>query len=442
MAPLLRRPASLARLALPALMTLAFLCVSALHSVPAQAEEAAAEVTVVHAVPGLTVDVYVDGSLALPGFEPGTITDPLPFEPGTYELAIVPAGGDLADAAIAGSATVAAGDKVSLVAHLAADGTPTLTAYADDLSLAGRHAGRVVVRHVAAAPAVDVRLTRRLWYWRRSAGVLENLENGQAAQADVDAGSYEADIAPAGSEGSVFGPAPLRIRAGTATFVYAYGSLADGTFGLLTKTRDLRAETARLRVVHGVPGLTVDVYLNGELALPGFTPRTITDPIDVPGGTYDIVIVAAGGDPSAPVLEASASLGAGSDSTAVAHLDAAGAPTISLFANDLRTAGRHGRLVVRHVAAAPAVDVQLVRRVFWWRFDAGALQGATNGTEASKDLYPGMIEARITPAGDAGTTVLGPAKLAIRARAVTYVYAIGSLADGTLDLLVERVSTR
>ena len=44
-------------------------------------------------------------------------------------------------------------------------------------------------------------------------------------------------------------------------------------------------------------GLTVDVYLNGALALPGFAPRTITDPIEVPCGTYDIVIVAAKTDP-------------------------------------------------------------------------------------------------------------------------------------------------
>ena len=42
-------------------------------------------------------------------------------------------------------------------------------------------------------------------------------------------------------------------------------------------------------VVHGVPGLTVDVYVNGDLTLPGFEPETIAGPLSLPEGDYNIV---------------------------------------------------------------------------------------------------------------------------------------------------------
>ena len=57
-------------------------------------------------------------------------------------------------------------------------------------------------------------------------------------------------------------------------------------------------------------------------------------------------------------------------------------------------------------------------------------------------MAPGRYIARVTPANTPGTTVLGPATVRIRSNTVTFVYAIGSLNDGTLDLLVQRRSTR
>ena len=67
--------------------------------------------------------------------------------------------------------------------------------------------------------------------------------------------------------------------------MYAVGSLEGGTFGLLTQHLALPGTTADVSVVHGVPGLTVDVYVNGKLTLPGFKPGTITDPLALPAGT-------------------------------------------------------------------------------------------------------------------------------------------------------------
>lgn len=47
-----------------------------LLSVPAMAQDSSA-VSVVHGIPGVTVDVYVNGVSTLPGFVPGDVAGPL-----------------------------------------------------------------------------------------------------------------------------------------------------------------------------------------------------------------------------------------------------------------------------------------------------------------------------------------------------------------------------
>lgn len=190
-----------------------------------------AAVSVVHGVPGLAVDVYVNGDLTLPKFQPGTIAGPLALPPGEYHVRITAVGDSPDNAVISGSAAVMAGKNYSLVAHLGEDGSPTLSAFVNDTSRAGPGKGRLVVRHVAAAPAVDLNVLRG----RRLAATLENLEPGKEAGAEVRPGLYRARIFPAGSDTPVFGPARARIQPEEATIVYAIGSLEEGSFGLLVQ---------------------------------------------------------------------------------------------------------------------------------------------------------------------------------------------------------------
>src|SRR6187551_2529547 len=119
-------------------------------------------------------------------------------------------------------------------------------------------------------------------------------------------------------------------------------------------------DVAQLSVLHAVPGLTVDVYVNGDLTLDNFEPGDIAGPLELPAGTYTVAITAAdAADASAPAIgPVDLPLEAGQNYTAAAHLDAAGAPTATLFTNDISTVGAgQGRLTVRHVAAAPGVDI-------------------------------------------------------------------------------------
>jgi hypothetical protein len=187
-----------------------------------------AQLTVVHGVPDLVVDVYANDAKVLSNFTFGTVTDPLALDPGTYKLAIRPAGADPASAPVlSAEAKLAAGQNASVVAHLDANGQPRLSIFVNDTSPVASGKGRLIVRHTAQAPAVDVRAG--------GAVVFANLANPKEAKADVDAKTYSVDLAPAGQAQAVFGPVDLPVAAGAATIVYAIGSIEKGSFRLVTQ---------------------------------------------------------------------------------------------------------------------------------------------------------------------------------------------------------------
>ncbi len=195
----------------------------------ASAQSDTGTVTVVHGVPGLTVDVYVNGDLTLESFEPGAITDPLELEEGTYDIEIRAAGEPAdSDPAIAGSADVQAGINASIVAHLTEDGTPSLAVFGNDVTTIEAGETRLTVRHAAAAPAVDV--------WIDGEVTIDNFVNGEEASLDVPAASYNVAVSATGDEEPVLGPADFDLAEGTHYIVYAIGSLDDGSLDLLVQT--------------------------------------------------------------------------------------------------------------------------------------------------------------------------------------------------------------
>jgi Domain of unknown function (DUF4397) len=125
---------------------------------PAAAAQETGSVYVVHGVPNTPVDVYVDGARALDDFAPGTSAGPVDLPAGARDVAIFPA--DAADGSgsplLSASPQLPAGGNVTLVAHLDAGGKPTVTPFVNDVSSVPAGQARVVLRHTAAAPAVDV----------------------------------------------------------------------------------------------------------------------------------------------------------------------------------------------------------------------------------------------------------------------------------------------
>ncbi|MBB1254175.1 DUF4397 domain-containing protein [Streptomyces sp. OF3] len=196
----------------------------------AAAEDDKAWVSVFHGVPGLTVDVYANGDELLPDFEPGTLTDPQEMASGSYDIKVFAAGDDPEsdDPAIEKEIEVPAGANATVAAHLDADGEPQLTAFVNDVSDVDAGKSRLTVRHVAAAPEVDVRAGGQ--------PVFEGLTNPNEETTEVDAGTVSADVVLAGTDDVAIGPADLDLKEGTTNIVYAWGSAEDENLALKVQT--------------------------------------------------------------------------------------------------------------------------------------------------------------------------------------------------------------
>jgi len=430
------------------------LCVLVL--VPAVAQ-AGATVYVVHGIPGedlnlvpsLPVDVSVNGQCALPEFTFGEIVGPLALDAGEYDIAI-----SLADPANpCGNAPVIEADDLileegqtySIVAHLTEDGAPTASAFLNNVSPTGRKA-RVLVHHTASAPTVDVEFSRSIWWWTQYR-TIEGASNGDQGAVLLPAGHWDVALFPAGGSDAVFELADLAFEQDTTYLVFAVGSLTNNTFTLLLQP--VLETNAFAYVIHGIPGqdlnlapaLPVDVSLNGECALPGFTFGQIVGPLPLPAGEYDIAIALA--DPQspcsgAPVITADdVTLEVGQNYSIIAHLTEGGAPTASVFVNDVSRTAPKGRVTVHHTAAAPTVDVEIRR--FGWRWGrAFGLEDVSNGDQGSITLLPGRWGVSLFPAGG-DDAVFGPASLTVQPQKTYLVFAVGSLTNETLTLLVEPV---
>ncbi len=407
----------------------------------ASASPGTASVSVLHAIPGLTLDISVDGRLVVDDFEPGTLLGPLKISAGTHTVNISASdplivggsanGSPTSSIALSGSTTVnvTAGRSFTAVAHLGATGIPTATLFNDDTTPLATGQGRLTVRHVASAPAVDV--------LANGAVAVAGLTNPSQTALDLPVGTISAVVAAAGTTAPLLGPADVTIAPRTNTIVYAWGSLADNNLALFVQTVRTRAQApASVSVLHAIPGVTVDVYVNDKLAIDNFEPGTLTKTFRLAAGSYTLAITAADAvDASAPIIgPVDLSVASGMNYTAVAHLSAAGVPTAALFTNDTSAPGKgQGRLTVRHVAAAPAVDVLAN--------GAPAITGLTNPNESVLVLPVGTISAAVAAAGTTAA-LIGPADVAIASKTNTIVYAWGSLADGNLALAVQTVHTK
>jgi hypothetical protein len=196
---------------------------------PAQSAETA-QLSVLHAVPGLTVDVYVNGERTINNFKPGTLAGPLNLDAGTYEVAITAGDADDdSDPAIGPiDLKLKAGENYTAVAHLEEGGDPTATLFTNDTSKTDAGQGRLTVRHTAAAPAVDI--------LAGGDAVISDLSNPDEKVLDLDAGTVEAAVAAAGSTDPVIGPADVTVAEGKNTIVYAWGSLDDDNLKLAIQT--------------------------------------------------------------------------------------------------------------------------------------------------------------------------------------------------------------
>lgn len=219
-----------------------------------------AMVYVGHGIPGealglpneLPVDVLVNDALCLlEGFTFGEFAGPVELDPGIYNIEIrladetTPCSGP---AVIEADVEFLAGENSTVIAHLTGNGTPgagdllglgiTATKFVNDVSPAVAGTTRLTVRHVAQAPAVDIKLYRG-WERGRMVGMIEDLMNPeQAGPLNIRPGAYEAVILAANTDFEVLG-VPVELQPHKSYIVYAVGSLDPATFTVLVQVIDL-----------------------------------------------------------------------------------------------------------------------------------------------------------------------------------------------------------
>lgn len=191
-------------------------------------------------------------------------------------------------------------------------------------------------------------------------------------------------------------------------------------------------EDATIMLLHGIPDTDVDVLAGGEPAIEGFSFGDMEDLSALAGETLPGLQVVLAGTDTVAIDAGDTALPASGNFTIVAHLDAEGTPTLSVFENDTSAlAAGEGRLVVRHAAAAPEVDIRANGDV--------AFAAVPNGAEGQVDLAAGTITADVVPAGADEPVVIGPAELPIVEGSSLIVYAVGSLDAETLTVLTQSI---
>ena len=189
-----------------------------------------AEVSILHAVPNTPVDVYLNHKRILNDFQPGTLVGPLSLKAGTYTVSITAATAKNDKHPVIGPVKLKfhAARSYTVVAHLTASGKPTATSYLNTIKTTPKGDGRIIVRHDAAAPAVDVYVDGKR--------AMKHLSNPKQSKANLKAGTYSVAVTLAGKKATVIGPADVKIAKNTDTIVYAWGSAAQGNLTVAVQT--------------------------------------------------------------------------------------------------------------------------------------------------------------------------------------------------------------
>ncbi len=204
----------------------------------ARVEVGGGELTLVHGIPGegdFPVDITVTGrffgfSQTFEGVTFGTVAEiAVPFD--RYSVAIRAAGADPASRPVLKTRTWVGFRDKAVVAHLDGEGSPMISKFANTTVLLYNGRAQVTVRHLAAAPAVDIIANDALT-------LIDGLSNPDQAKVRVGAGTYNVKVAADADNNVVVFDADLTFASGTNTIIYAVGSLAGESFTPLVQVKN------------------------------------------------------------------------------------------------------------------------------------------------------------------------------------------------------------
>jgi hypothetical protein len=381
-----------------------------------------AEVNIIHNSPSQgaeVVDVYLNGGLAAGDFAFRTATGFFAIPAGfPLTISVAPGNSSSVADAIATFPLPAGlqGGESYIVTAAGLVGDPDfpfgLQIYAGARQQAAT-AGNVDVLALHSspgAPAVDIGA-------RTIGNLVADLEYGEyAGYLELPAEGYFLDIRATGSPDIVATfLAPLSLLEDAALTVFASG-LLGGTpaFGLFAADAagnviELEAvEISRTQIIHNSPDPTVDLYLDGALAIPNLGFREATPYLFTPANEeIQVTIVPQGGNPATDaVFDAPVVFGENGQTLVVMATGVAGDPTtpfgLAVYAGGRESAASGVDLLLYHGSPdAPEVDVLvsdggpvLFDNIAYGEFSADYL-----------NVPAGAYELDITPADDNSTVV-------------------------------------
>ena len=187
--------------------------------------------------------------------------------------------------------------------------------------------------------------------------------------------------------------------------------------------------SSEVYLVQGVPGSFVDIELDGREIESAVATKTVVGPLDLPAGEHTVTFTSTEWSVTTSFDAASPSI------DVVLHwpADPAQQPDTTVYTNDVSpvSAGK-GRLTVAHTAVVPPADVRVDGTVIF--------ANIANGEFVTADVPAETYPVDIVPTG--GTSpLLGPVDLDVRAGALTRVFAIGQPTDGSMDAVVQVLSS-
>jgi hypothetical protein len=196
---------------------------------------ATADVSIVQGIPGVSVDIYVNGTKLLSNFRFKTVASEYPLNAGMFHIAVRPAGAKKGSKPILSATKVlTAGENATVVAYLSATGTPELKMFVNPTGRMAAGNARIIVRHVADAPAVDVFVGTATTIGVR---VIKELTNPhQAVLVIPHTTLYVRFFASGTSLRPIIGPTSFTFNAESTTIIYAVGSLAGNTLTVVSQS--------------------------------------------------------------------------------------------------------------------------------------------------------------------------------------------------------------
>ena len=238
--------------------------ITALGAGAALAAQAESRLTIIHAIPGeggFPADIYLDGELVVEEMTFGTVTEATTVASGPHEVAIYPEGADpeTEEPALAADIDLDEGADATVVAGLTNSGDPTLAVYVNNADPVGAGEARVVLRHQAEAPAVDLLVNGE--------PVALEVSNGDEASAEVEAGPITLSLVPSAEGDESLFQTDVDLSEGSAFLIYGIGSVEGGSFdvavqqvaGLQTPPEGIPTGTG------GAAGTAVPIWLLGAM---------------------------------------------------------------------------------------------------------------------------------------------------------------------------------